>query len=138
MGQSLKRRQDWPERLIEFLQNTGPLDWETNNCALFSANAVLAITGVDFAKDYRGPKTKRGMLSKLRRVCGGNVEDAATRELGEPMKTTLSASRGDIVSYDFGDGPALGVCLGSQAVFVSENDGLVNVPSHLWRKAWRV
>ncbi len=132
------RKQNWPELLNDFIKRDHTFDWHTCNCALFAADSVLAITGVDFGADYRGPKTKRGMIAKLARVCGGGVEDAVTRELGKQMSNPLMAGRGDVVSYDFGEGPALGVCLGSKAVFISESDGLVYVPSKLWSKSWRV
>lgn len=133
------RYQDWPERLDQFISfQDHSFDWSTCNCALFAADGVKAITGVDFAEPYRGPKTKRGMISKLARVCGGGVEEAATRELGEPWSSPLQAKRGDVVSADLGDGPALGICLGVNAAFIAEDKGVVLVPSKLWRFAWRV
>lgn len=132
------RFQDWPERLAKFIDQDHKFDWSTCNCALFAADAVHAITGTDFGEPYRGPKTKRGMVGKLKRVCGGGVEDAVTRELGQPLSTPLLAKRGDVVSADLGDGPALGVCTGSQGLFISETEGLVKVPSKLWRNAWGV
>lgn len=138
MGASMIRLENWPERLNMFLKYHHEFDWHSCNCALFAADGVRAITGNDFAKPYRGPKTKRGMISRLRKVCGGAVEEAATRELGEPLSNPLLAKRGDVVSYDFGEGAALGICTGSKAVFISENDGLVYVPSNLWHKAWGV
>lgn len=138
MGAGVMRVQDWPERLHDFMARDHVFDWATCNCALFAADAVLEMTGVDFAKAYRGPKTKRGMINRLHKLCGGGVEDVATQSVGQPMASPLMAKRGDVVSYDFGEGPALGVCIGSHAVFVSEHDGVVNVPCKLWRKAWSV
>ncbi len=130
--------ENWPERLNDYLLKPHTFDWALCNCALFAADAVQVQTGVDFAKAYRGPKTKRGMISRLLRVCGGDVEAAVTKELGEPIKSVLLAKRGDVVSFDFGDGAALGICNGIQGVFVSEKDGLVRIPLKECRNAWGV
>ena len=141
MGASMNRLENWPERLAEFICRTPhDFDWSTCNCALFAADGVKSQTGVDFAAPYRGPKTKRGMISRLRKVCGGGVEEAATRELGEPLDNPKLAKRGDVVSALVSDDdyPALGICIGAKAVFVSEDDGLIYVPCELWRKAWSV
>lgn len=132
------RYPDWPERLNEFLKKDHKFNWPLCNCALFAGDGVLAITGEDFAAPYRGPKTKRGMISRLRKVCGGGVEEAATKESGQPLESVLMAKRGDVVSYDFGDGPALGICIGMKAVFVSENDGMIHIPTKKCRFAWGI
>ena len=130
--------EDWPERLNDFLTSDHIFDWVNCNCALFAADAVRVQTGVDFAKSYRGPKTKTGMISRLRKICGGDVETAVTKELGDPLSSVLLAKRGDVVSFDFGDGPALGICKGSQGIFVSEHDGIVRVPLIKCHTAWSV
>ncbi len=132
------RNEDWPEKLNDFLKAVHVFDWSQCNCALFAADGVKSITGKDFAKPYRGPKTKRGMISRLRKVCGGGVEEAATKELGEPLENILLAKRGDVVSFDFGEGPTLGICNGLQGVFISEHDGLVRVPLKNCRFAWTI
>ncbi len=54
----MKRFEDWPERLNEFMKGTHVFDWTTVNCVLFSANAVQVQTGVDFAKAYRGAENQ--------------------------------------------------------------------------------
>lgn len=132
------RFENWPERLNDFLAENHQFDWHLNNCALFAGNAVLAITGNDFAAPYRGPKTKNGMISRLRKVGGGGVEEAATKELGDPLKTILMAKRGDVVSFDFGEGPALGICVGIKCAFISEKDGLIRIPLDHCRMAWSI
>ena len=132
------RLENWPERLNEFLAQKHAFDWVQCNCALFAADGVMAQTGKDFAAAYRGPKTKRGMISRLLKVCGGDVEKAVTQELGEPLGNILMAKRGDVVSFDFGEGPALGICIGAAGVFVSENDGMLHVPLKKCRFGWSV
>lgn len=130
------RLEDWPEKLNDFLSADHEFSWPLCNCALFAADGVKAQTGKDFAKAYRGPKTKKGMISRLAKICGGGVEEAATKELGEPLKGVLLAKRGDVVSFDYGDGPSLGLCSGLHGVFISENEGIIKVPLKICRKAW--
>jgi len=131
------RNQDWAERLVEFLAGKHEFDWAEFNCALFAADAVKVQTGVDFAKAYRGPKTKRGMISRLRKVCGGDVVAAATKELGQPINVRL-ANRGDVVAAVFNGENALGICLGSSSAFISEFDGLIYIPTGKCIEAWKI
>lgn len=138
MGNGLKRFQDWPERLNAFLSQDLVFNWCELNCVLFAAAAIEAQTGVDFVGNNRGFKTKRGAVARLKKVCGGGVEDAARMFLGEPYPSVNLAKRGDVVSCDVGDGVALGVCVGAKALFISENEGKVSIPLTRCRYAWKV
>jgi len=129
------RFEDWDVRLSNYINKDHSFDWLSHNCALFAAGGVECQTGIDFAKDYKGPKTKAGMIKRLKRVAG-NVEDAVTKELGEPINVKM-AKRGDVVSCETEFGLALGLCVGSKAVFLNE-DGKVFFPLKICRKAWRV
>jgi len=55
------------------------LPWGTNDCALFAANAILAITGTDIASDFRGKYSdEAGAFALIKSVTGGTtVADAA-------------------------------------------------------------
>ena len=136
MGQII-RKQDWAERLFEFLTEKHQFDWAEFNCALFAAEAVKVQTGIDFAEAYRGPKTKRGMLSKLRKICGGDVVDAAKKAWGHPINVRL-ANRGDVVAAIFNGENTLGICMGSSSVFISEFDGLIYIPTGKCIEAWKI
>jgi hypothetical protein len=127
------RHEDWEKRLNEFLDTVGPFDWGTNDCCLFAANAVLAMTGEDYAKPYRGYKTAKGALSRLKDI---GVAGVATNALGAP-KAPLFAQRGDVVSFDAGDGIALGVCIGAKIAAVGQ-DGLLMLPMNEAIQAWSV
>lgn len=139
----MKRLPDWPERLEAFLEQSNQIefDWASNNCILFAANAVLAITGEDLAKDYRGAKTKTESLRLLQAYCGGGVREAVTKALGEPLVSPLLAQRGDIVwlpAEAIGcDGGAIGVCAGSDAVMYSDK-GAIRVPLWMAAVGWKV
>lgn len=133
------RIENWPERLNDFLSKPHKFNWATCNCALFAFSAAEEITGKDFVAHYKGPKTKKAIIAKMRRICGGGVEDVMNKEIGDPLPSVLSAKRGDIISFDFGiGGPALGVCNGSSGIFISENDGLISVPISECRFAWSI
>jgi len=52
----MRRRADWPERLMAYLDGIGrrPFAWGTWDCALFVAGAIEAMTGDDPAAALRG------------------------------------------------------------------------------------
>lgn len=131
------RKQDWAEQLATFLEDHHAFDWAKCNCGLFSANAVKAMTGFDYAKEYRGIKTKRGMLAKLGREHDGDVCGIAAAKLGEEINIRL-AKRGDVVAAIFNGENALGICTGSASVFLSEFDGLIRIPTGKCIKAWKI
>lgn len=62
---------DWQLRLDAFLSERlrTPFSWGVNDCALFSADAVLAITGVDLAWGLRG-KSARAAARFIQEVGG--------------------------------------------------------------------
>jgi len=150
MGQ-IMRRDDWPERLHDYLALEHRFDWLTNNCALFAAGAVLAMTGEDVAKEFRGIKTRLSMERKLRRI--GGLTALCTACFGESIPI-LTARRGDIViarvfvspptnvmiGPDDEDGSlmdAVGVCLGAQVALLTET-GITYYPLATVKAAWRV
>lgn len=58
LGSEMQRLPGWDIRLYKFLNKTRregyTLDWNHFNCALWSADAVMHITGVDIYAEYRG------------------------------------------------------------------------------------
>lgn len=133
------RREDWPERLLAFLEarRATPFAWGTNDCALFGADAALAMTDHDFAAPFRGRyTTARGALRELRRNGVENLAGYLTQVLGEPIAPTL-ARRGDVVMFEAVEGLALAVVAGSQAAAAGPG-GLTWIPLACWQQAWRV
>ena len=55
----ITRLPDWRARLEAYLDSIEgrPFAWGDLDCALFAADCVLAMTGVDFANDFRGKYT---------------------------------------------------------------------------------
>lgn len=50
------RRDDWEARLAEVLATAvaQPFAWGIQDCCLFAADCVQALTGIDFADEFRG------------------------------------------------------------------------------------
>jgi hypothetical protein len=127
------RFENWEKLLNDYLSKVGPFEWGANDCCLFAANGVRAITGEDYAKPYRGYKTAKGAMSRLKDI---GVAGVATKALGEPKPPTL-AKRGDVVSFESGDGLALGLCIGAKIAAVGQ-DGLIMLPMNQALQAWSI
>lgn len=135
----MTRLADWPTRLynlIEDRKNT-PFAWGTNDCMMFAADAVNAITGRDYAADIRGTYTTEAEAKAILAAMTdagdtlGVIDDLCKRV------PVLSARRGDLVAIDAEEGKAIGVCAGGGCYFIGP-DGLFTVPLRSCLVAWRV
>lgn len=130
----MKKFEAWPELMNDYLKRVfkEPLLWGTHDCCLMPANCVLAMTGEDFAADFRG-KYDDGPSAylALQKFGGGGIletmEILAKRHEWTEVPV-LRAQRSDIVmlppSLCGGDerfGGALGMCVGTISLFISEN-----------------
>lgn len=133
-ARNLTRVENWPGRLADFVAERWamPFAWGQNDCAMFAADWVLTCTGHDPASAWRG---RYHDALTAARACA-SLEDAATSELGEPCSPAL-AQRGDVVLFDGGFGPTLGVCIGHMLIAPSR-DGLTCAPMTAAAKAWRI
>ena len=64
---ALTRVDGWPERLAEYLDRRAllPFSWGMQDCAMFAADAVKEITGVDIAEDLRGTYSNADQALRL-------------------------------------------------------------------------
>lgn len=108
---SLQRRASWPEDLAAFFEahRELPFAWGSNDCALFAADAVLAMTGVDVAKDLRGYTTELGAARLIAKVGGMK---ALALSCGVKEKAAGFAQRGDVVLADMEGRETFGVVSG--------------------------
>jgi hypothetical protein len=70
---ALERKPYWDTReLNDFLiaRAFAPFSWGVNDCALFVADAIEAMTGTDIAADFRGYTDEAGAWDAIRRVRG--------------------------------------------------------------------
>ena len=124
----MQRYPDWQIRLRSYLQavTRTPFEPGSNDCALFLAGGVEAMTGVDYAMPYRGRYTTlRGGLRVLKKEGFEDHIDLARSHL--PEKPVAFANVGDGAVVLDGNEPALGIVQGA-SVFVLTETGLGHVP----------
>ena len=130
------RLSNWHHRLQSLVEasRTVPFEWGVHDCCMWSANAGLAITGVDYAEDLRGTySTEAGAARALARI--GGIEAAAAR--GGPEIPMLFAAEGDIGLVSDGARDVLAVCMSDHWLAAGEV-GLVVLPLLNVKRAWRV
>jgi hypothetical protein len=132
----MKRKWAWPEILAAQLKEARnkEFEWGKHDCCLFAANVVKAITGKDYAKDFRGKYHSEKEAEELIQAAGG-LEKIVSSFL--PSIPPLTAQRGDVLMFLTPMGPALGVCGGDKGFFVLKK-GLISIPIRKCQKAWRV
>lgn len=133
----MTRHNDWPERLASFVQGRlgAPFAWGSNDCCLFAADAIQALTGDDPGAALRGTYTDAAGAVQV--LAGRTPADLATELLGAPLATPAFARRGDIVCQEIDGRQTLGVCVGEQWCAPGD-DGLVFQPMSQVALAWRV
>lgn len=130
------RSPDWAPRLALLARERAlmPFAWGRNDCCLFAADAVLAMTGVDHAKAFRGYENEFGALRLIQRA--GGLRQIATAALGEPVDVTMAAV-GDVVLMLNDGRELLAVCNGTAALSPGEK-GLVAHPMADALACWKV
>lgn len=120
----MPRHANWTAPLIEYLAAAArkPFKPGHHDCALFAAGAVAAMTGTDFAAQWRGRYTTlRGGLRVIRRDGYRDQLDFVARHFAEvPMAL---AQVGDLAVVPSDQGPALGVVQGA-SIYVLGPQGL--------------
>jgi len=132
----MKRYDDWLPRFNTFIKGRSgvPFSWGKQDCCLFAADGVYAVTGIDFASELRGYTTAREALRIL--ASRGNCKGLANAALGPPTSWKL-ARRGDVVLHMVGRRQALGLCAGD--VFAAPGPhGLEFLPMSAVLIAWNV
>lgn len=138
--QRLRRLPDWPLRLEAFVtaRANQPFGWGAQDCALFAADAVQAITGVDVAPPaLRQHRHARAALRALH--AHGGLRSIAHAALGTPIAPAL-AGVGDVLLTLPQPGnrhPMLAVCNGATALAPAAH-GLASLGLEQVTHAWRV
>ena len=131
------RLPDWQTRMEAFVRTRArqPFAWGSNDCAIFAADCVQAITGQDPAPaGLRQHRTAKQACRAIARH--GGLDAIATLALGAPMPPAL-AQVGDVVLVRAAKRDALAICNGATALAPSAI-GLVAVPMAEARLGWRV
>jgi hypothetical protein len=143
----LKRTHDWAtgalhRHLLERVQ--APHVYGANDCCLFAADGIQAMTGVDIAEDFRGYSTEQGALKAIAQVTAGSTVEHAAEYCAQKyglaeLEHPLTAQRGDLVLIEEEDGFKMGLVhlSGACAVVPGENE-LRRVPLTSIKRAWRI
>lgn len=115
-------------------------EYGSADCALFGADVVEAMTGIDPAADYRGHyKTALGGLRAIRKA-GYNDQADWLRAHGVEVSPPM-AQVGDLVVIATGEdgetGYSIGVCGGSFILAMGLR-GLVRLPLAYASECWRI
>lgn len=132
----MTRIREWQSALASVIESrmASPFEWGKNDCCLFAADCVQAITGHDPAVDARGEyKDERGAARVLRKL--GGLEVVASTRVGEEVPVMM-ARVGDVV-LGMVDRECLGICTGA-TWHAPSAAGLVALPMASALKAWRV
>jgi len=109
------RAEDWVNRLDDYFKRTETLPFSlgANDCCLFAAGAVQAMTGVDLAARFRGKyRTEAGAMRILKRYADGDVRAMMTRMARDNALeevTPLRLTRGSIALISHDGRESLGV-----------------------------
>jgi hypothetical protein len=150
-----KRSRTWDTRELHnfFVSRAStPYAWGTHDCALFCADGIQAMTGVDIAADFRNTYTDEASalasIAKVTGIANGTVEDAAaycaTKHGLTEWKNPLYAQRGDLVIVEHDGTVSAGlVHLTGRHVAVAGEKGLKKILIHDGktspiRRAWHV
>ena len=134
---TLTRHADWRLCLDVLVRDRAidPFAWGTNDCALFAADCVRAITGVDVAAHLRCYKDARG--AKVMLQAYGGLMALATQLLGSPVGVR-NATPGDVVLVRMAKREALGVMFDEDTLIGPGADGITVAPLSDALCAWRI
>ena len=145
---ALTRKLHWETRALHtFIQSrqNRSFKWCSQDCCMFAANAVLAMTGVDIASDFRtNYRTEAAAFSLIKSVTGGTtVADAVAycaANHGMPEYThPLLAQRGDMVVVEDAGRLVAGIVgLNGRDVLVPGETRLKRLSIMSIQRAWKV
>lgn len=133
------RVKGWEQRLWKVTNGLlgVAFEWGTNDCCLFAADCIEAVTGdnpgAEFRGTYSSAKEAQRVLAKL--DCR-DVGDLASRYLPE-IKVSL-AQRGDIVMMPNTDGENYLAVVVSHTAVGPTARGMLHSPKKNATRAWRV
>lgn len=139
------RLENWVTILDEYLKmkENSPFALGVNDCCLFAADAVLAITGVDMAMAFRGKySNESGAVRAMKKYAGGGVRELMHRMAKEndlPEVQPLMLSRGSVALIDSDGRDSLGVInLTGMHVSAPSIAGVVHIPINRAITGWLI
>jgi hypothetical protein len=131
----------WEVKLSDYLEvaRHAPFEWGRNDCCIFAAKAILAITGEDLLRYFPHKYTSEvGAMEAISKAGYRGIAHMLDCFLG-PSMSPWSARRGDIVIADVQPGRlGAGVCVGDVAAFLKAPQGLRFLPLSNCLQAWTI
>jgi hypothetical protein len=144
----LTKKEGWPEKMlsaIEAAQNR-EFEWGAHDCCMCANSIVEAMTGVSPAEDLKGYSSEEGAKETLRAHQGTLLRTmihVMQKEQGcKQQRNPNLLKRGDVcmtkIAGESGRPEwAVGVCIGSEAVFASDV-GLQHLPMSEIDRGWNL
>lgn len=114
-----------------------PFEWGVNDCCIFAADWVRLVTGRDpafYLRDMYGSEAGAELVLEE----NGGIARIVTEALGLALPTVATAQRGDVVLFESGNGPALGICAGEKFAAMRDSGGIGYFSMRHAVTAWRV
>jgi hypothetical protein len=140
MVEALPRLPGWRARFSSYIARSSgtPFDWGTHDCALNVAGGVYALTGVDFAKPFRGRySTALGAGRALKRYGAGSLEETIAAALPE-LLGTRKPEVGDVALFEQPSGLTGGFYVAGGIIALTEASGFRIFAPDLAVRAFRV
>lgn len=138
---TIARIEGWESRLYRVIEaaRNEPYELGRHDCFKVSCQVIEALTGVDRWPEFAGYRTRREALMRIAEH-GSNFEEAGDWFFGGPRIPLAYARRGDIVALAAPhDGDKhLGVCLGNQVAFLSDQGLDLSLKVEKCLCAWKV
>lgn len=133
----MTRVDNWVLRYAEFMveRQHAPFVWGSNDCCLFAADCVQALTGTDLAAAWRGRYDSALQAARFLDE-GGGLEAIAAEALGQPVSASY-AGVGDVVLCENAGRLLLAICNGDLALGPGVQ-GVEPLDMSTALKAWKV
>lgn len=131
------RKREWQSELAAFIKSrkSTPFQWGTNDCCLFAADAVLAMTGEDFALPFRGTYSTALEATRLLSEMGG-LRGVAISALGDSLPGKM-ARVGDVCLV-LNEGREVLMVHGGNMVYGPGESGVTLVQPSTVIESWRI
>lgn len=145
----IERKNNWESLLADAIQTRRhmPFEWGVHDCCIFATNILTAYWDHDPMHAFRDDMyaDASGAAIALKRYGKGTLSKTLISIFKAPVARQISpamARRGDVVITDHGDsdlfkGQAVGICIGSRAIF-ADDIGWFPLPMTKIRRAWAI
>lgn len=132
------RKEGWELRFSNYIDSVrnAPFKWGENDCIIFSAKALEAITGQDFYSQYLPYETEEQAKSILKD--NGGFEGIIGKSLGKAHRNILKSKRGDLVLLKIPSITCGIVDDSGQHIICPSEKGIVKYPLSSSYKVWSI